>query len=79
MMKQPNWLELLNTLTISLEKGKSSPLNVLDKILNNLMVRLELWRMWHTPTLPSLLGLLWPIVEAPDRVLTMGQKVLFEI
>ncbi len=29
--------------------------------------------MWSTPLLPSLLGLLWPGVVAPDRVLSMGQ------
>ena len=34
---------------------------------------LELWGMQSTPLLPSLLGPLWPGVEAPDRVLSMGQ------
>ena len=34
---------------------------------------LELWGMQSTPSLPSLPGPLWPRVEAPDRVLSMGQ------
>ena len=33
---------------------------------------LELWRMRSTPLLPSLPGLLWPGVVAPDRALSMG-------
>ena len=37
----------------------------------------ELWAMWSTPSLQSLRGLLWPGVEAPDRVLSMGQIELF--
>ena len=36
-------------------------------------VNLELWIMRITPSLPSLQGLLWPGVVAPDRVLSMGQ------
>ena len=36
-------------------------------------VILELWGMRSTPSLPSLLGLLWPRVVAPDRVLCIGQ------
>ena len=34
---------------------------------------LELWGMQSTPSLPSLPGLLWPGVVAPDRVLSMCQ------
>ena len=34
---------------------------------------LELWGMQSTPSLPSLLGLLWPSVVATDRVQSMGQ------
>ena len=34
---------------------------------------LELWRMWSTPSLPSLPGPLLPGVVAPDWVLPMGQ------
>ena len=33
---------------------------------------LELWEMQSTLPLPSLSGPLWPWVEAPDRVLSMG-------
>ena len=38
---------------------------------------LDLWEMWSTPSLPSLLGPLWLRMVAPDRVLSMGQKELF--
>ena len=34
---------------------------------------LELWGMLSTPLLSSILGLLWPGVVAPDKVLSMGQ------
>ena len=37
---------------------------------------LELWGMQSTPSLPSLPGLLWPRVVAPDTVLFMGQVEL---
>ena len=36
-------------------------------------VMLELWRVRSTPLLPSLPGQLWPVLIAPDRVLSMGQ------
>ena len=36
-------------------------------------VILEIWGMRSTPSLPSLLGPLWPGVVAPDRVQFMGQ------
>ena len=36
-------------------------------------VMLDLWGMQSTPSLPLLLGPLWPRVIAPDRVLSMGQ------
>ena len=35
--------------------------------------------MWNTPSLPLLIGPLWPTVVASDRVLSMGQIELFEI
>ena len=34
---------------------------------------LKLWEMQSTDSLPLLPGPLWPRVEAPDRVLSMGQ------
>ena len=34
--------------------------------------------MWSTPSLPSLPGLLWPGVIAPDRVIARGQIKLFD-
>ena len=40
---------------------------------------LELLRMQSTPSLPLLPGPLWPGVEAPDRVLSMGQIKLLDI
>ena len=35
--------------------------------------------MWSTPLLLSLSGPLWPGVVAPDRVLFMGQILVFDI
>ena len=34
---------------------------------------LELWGMWSIPLLASLPGPLWPLVVAPDRVLSVTQ------
>ena len=36
-------------------------------------VMLEFWEMQSTPSLPSLLGSLWPEMVGPNRVLSMGQ------
>ena len=38
---------------------------------------LELWEMQSIPLLPMILGQRWPGVEASDRVLSMGQIVLY--
>ena len=51
------------------------------KIYNALSVTLWMWwwgfsnagALWSTLSLPLLPGLLWPVVVAPDRVLSMGQ------
>ena len=43
------------------------------------LVMLELWEMQSIPSLPSLLGPLWPGVVAPNKFLSMGQIELFEI
>ena len=40
---------------------------------------LELWGMQNTSSLLSVPGPLWPRVEAPDRVLSMGHIELFDI
>ena len=42
-------------------------------------VMLELWGMWSTSSLPSLIGPLCLGMVAPDRVLSMGQIELFDI
>ena len=39
---------------------------------------LELWGTQNTPSLPSLPVPLWPGVEALERVLSMGQKEMFD-
>ena len=36
-------------------------------------VMLEFWRMWSTPSYPSLPGPIWPGSLAPDRVLSRDQ------
>ena len=36
-------------------------------------IMVVLWEMRSSPSLPSLLGTLWPGVVATDRVLSMGQ------
>ena len=41
-------------------------------------VMLEFGEMQSTPSLPSLPGLLWPGVVAPDKVLFMDQIELFD-
>ena len=42
-------------------------------------VMLELWGMRSSPSLPSLPGLLSPIVLAPDMIFPMCQIELFDI
>ena len=39
----------------------------------------EFSEIWSIFLLPSLPGLLWSIVVAPDRVLSMGETELFDI
>ena len=53
--------------------GYDSPTtSVLDMTLKNMMVRLQSWSLGlqSIPLLPSLPGLLWSEVVAPDRVLS---------
>ena len=40
---------------------------------------LDLWGMWSTSSVPLLPGPIWAAVVAPDKVLSMGQKNLFDI
>ena len=64
-------------MTASLQRGKTSQMSVLDMSLNAVM--LKLWGMRSTPLLPSLPGSFWTGVVSPDRVLSMGQIVPFEL
>ena len=79
----PSRLELKNTPTVSLQRGKTFPTSALDMTLNNLMVSapviLELWGMQSIRSLPSLPAPLWPKVVVPDRVLSLGQIELFNV
>ena len=45
----------------------------------NDLVILDLWGIWSTLSLASLPGLLLPGMVAPDRVLSVGQKEMFDI
>ena len=59
-------------------KGVRAPPNecpVYDTKLSDgeVSVIFELWVMRSTPSLPSIQGLLWPGVVAPDSVLSIGQ------
>ena len=75
----PSWLGLQNTLTAFLQRSKNPPptnkcLGYDPKQFNGKVpVMLELWGMQSMPSLPLLLGPLWPGVVAPDRVLSLGQ------
>ena len=40
---------------------------------------LTLWKMWSTPSLPSLPGPLWPREVGLDSVLSMGRIEPFDI
>ena len=72
----PSRLGLQNTPIAFLQRGKPLTTSVLDMTLKSggeAPVMLEIWGMWGTSLLPSLLGPLWLGVVAPDRVLSMGQ------
>ena len=69
---------LLNTLTASLQSGKTPPPNKCPgydtkQSDGEASVILELWRMRSTPSLPLLPGSLLPWLVATNRVLSMGQ------
>ena len=81
---EPNQLGLSNTLTASLQRGKTPTPNECPRYDTKLSdgeapVMLELWGIWSTPSLPSLLGPLWPGLVTPDWVLSLGQIELFGI
>ena len=65
----PNWLELWNTPTASLQRGKIPTSN---EYLGYDTRQSDLG-MQSTPSLSLLPGSLWPGVGASDRVLSMGQ------
>ena len=74
----PNQLELLNTMTASLQRVKL-PQRVswtnydIKQSDGEASVMLEIWGTQSTPLLPSLPGSFWLGVVASDRVLYMGQ------
>ena len=79
----PTWLGLQNTLTASLQRGKTS-FNKWSRYDtkqsdDETPIMLEFWEMQGTTSLPSLPDLLWLGVVAPDRILSMGQIKLFDI
>ena len=73
----PIRLGLENTLTASLQRGKTLP-NECPRYNSKqsdgeVPIMLEIWEMWSTPSLLLLPGPLWPGVVATDRVLSMDQ------
>ena len=73
----PSQLGLQNTLTASLQRGKTPPnkCSGYDTVQSDgeAPVMLDLWGMWSIFSLPLLSGLIRPGVVAPDRVLSLGQ------
>ena len=67
----PSQLRLLNTLTASLQRGRTPPNECpgydTKQSDGEAPALLELWGMRSTPSLPSLPGPLWPGVVAPDK------------
>ena len=75
----PSWLGRLNTPTASLQRGKTSPTNILDMTKQSdqeALVMLELCGMQTSSPLPLYETLFWPGVVAPNRDLSTGQKEL---
>ena len=69
----PSWLGLYNTPTASRQRGNESSGYDIKQSSGKVLVMLELWRMWNTPSLTSLPGPLCSGVVAPEWVLSMGQ------
>ena len=80
-LPQPTWAEEYTDF-ISAE-GLDSPTSVLihdsKPSDGEASATLELWGIQSSPLSPSLPGRLWPIVVAPDRVLSISQTELFDI
>ena len=75
---------LQNTPTVSLQRVKTTPYNQYpgyDTKQSNgeVPVMLELWGMRCTPSLLLLPGPLWPGVVAPDRVLSLSNRTVWDL
>ena len=70
---------LQNTLSASLQRGRTPPTCVLDMTLNNLIVGLQLWGLQNTPSLPSLPGPHWAGIVVPDMILSTDQIEVFDV
>ena len=83
LMFQLSRLGLQNTPTASLQRSKTPnnkcPGYDTKQSDGVAPAVLQLWGMRSTSSLPSLLGLLWPRVIAPDKAQSMGQIELFDI
>ena len=79
----PSRLRLQNTPTVFLQRGKTPPP---PTSVQDMTFTIWWWGFSNAgplgnakyPLMPSLPGLLWPWVIAPDRVLSMGQIELFD-
>ena len=71
------WEGAKNTPTASLQMAKTTPNESPEfdtkQSDGEASVMLELWGMRSTPPLTLLWGLLWPRIEAPDKVLSRGE------
>ena len=67
----PSQLRLENKLTVSLQRSKTPPMSVLIYYVKQsggkAPLILELWEMWSTSSLPSLISPLWLRLVAPDK------------
>ena len=82
-MKTFNYIETIAILLykqISFNSFKNEIMDIYISITTSdgAALVLELWEMQSTSSLPSLPGSLWPVVVAPDRVLSMVQTELFD-
>ena len=66
--------DILDT-ALEVRKNSSNEYRRYDtkQLAGEISVILEFWGLSNTPSLPSLLGPLWPVVIGSDRVLSMGQ------